>query len=122
MRSNCKGWLYSCGVPYIDFYVGKNISDDQYGPEMYQEIGNCKHYYKDVFPSQRRAVYNGTFSVKLRTSMERLSIPPEKKDAHRLGWKIGECPFGPSHSFSNVQINEIPKHLQEAKIKGGRPN
>ena len=121
-RTNCRGWLYSCEVPYIDFYVGKNISDDQYGPEMYQEIGNCKHYYKDIFPSQRRAVYNGTFSVNFPANPEQLlrtyygnewSVPPEKKDAHGLGWKVGECPFGPSHSSTNVQINEIPKHLQE---------
>lgn len=82
-------------MPYIDFYAGKNISDDQYGPEMYQEVGNCKHYYKDVFPSQRRAVYNyRDISVNFPANREQLlrtyygtnwSIPPEKKDAHRLG-------------------------------------
>lgn len=42
LRKNCRGWLYSCEVPYIDFYVGKNISDNQYGEEdeiWYNEVG-----------------------------------------------------------------------------------
>lgn len=102
-HKNCRGWLYSCEVPYIDFYIGKNISDDKYG-EVYREIGNCKHFYKDIFPSQRRAVYNETFSANFPANPEQLlrtyyganwSIPPEKKDAHGLGWKIGTCPFEP---------------------------
>ena len=124
-RKNCRGWLYSCEVPYIDFYVGKNISDNQYGEEdeiWYNEVGECKHYYKDVFPSQRRTVYNGTFSVNVPANPEQLlrtyygidwATPPEMKDAHGLGWKIGECPYGPSHSSANVQI--VSKHLEETK-------
>ena len=104
-RKNCRGWLYSCEVPYVDFYVGHNISDDEYG-EIYREIGNCKHFYQDIFPSQRRAVYNGTFSVNFPANPEQLlrsyygtkwAMPPEEKMAHGLGWKKGECPFGPSY-------------------------
>ena len=101
-QKNCRQWLWNCDIPYIDLYTGKNISN-----EMYKEIGNCRHHYSSVFPTKRRLVYDGTFALNFPANPEQLlrsyygtnwTVPrSETKEPHGFGWKIGECPYGPSH-------------------------
>ena len=101
-QKNCRQWLWNCDIPYIDLYTGKNISN-----EMYKEIGNCRHHYSSVFPTKRRLVYDGAFALNFPANPEQLlrsyygtnwTMPrSETKEPHGFGWKIGECPYGPSH-------------------------
>ena len=57
--------LYSAGFPYVDFYVGKLISQN-----VFSESKFCKHNYSDVWPSKREMVYNESFALNFPANPE----------------------------------------------------
>ena len=89
--------LYARGFPYIDLYVGRNTSQDMFG-----EIEGCRHLYRNIFPTKRMLVYNGTFAQNIPANPEQLlrtyygkswSIPRSDKNPHGAS----PCPYSPTH-------------------------
>jgi len=70
----------SRGFPYLDIYFGK----DQHDVELFGgEYMGCKHYQTDVYPTQRRYVYQGQFALNF----------PQKPEAlleryYGLDWRV----------------------------------
>ena len=98
-KKHSYGRLWERGHPYIDYYVGRNISES-----IFQEIQPCQHVYSDVFPTKKTLVYNGTLGVNFPANPHQLlrtyygkdwSIPIANKDPHGYTEPGGVCPFGP---------------------------
>lgn len=77
--------IYNEGFPYIDLYVGQNVSS------MFQDFSICRHEFNDVFPTKRVKVYNGTFTQNFPANPEQLikkyygknwKTPRSDKSAH----------------------------------------
>ena len=71
--------IYKSYVPYIDIYIGKNIS----GVGKYKTFGPCRHLYGDVFPTKRTHVYNRTFAQNMPANPEQLLITKYGQD-----WRV----------------------------------
>ena len=89
--------LHLRGFPYIDLYVGRNTSQD-----MFEEIEGCRHLYRDIFPTKRMLVYNGTFAQNIPANPEQVlrtyygkswSIPRSDENPHGAT----NCPYSPTH-------------------------
>ena len=94
------GRLWDRGHPYIDFYVGSNVSES-----MFQEIKPCQHVHSDVFPTKKMLVYNGTLRINFPANPHQLLrtyygkdwlIPYANKNPHGFNEPLGICPFGPN--------------------------
>ena len=68
------------GIPYIDFYVGKNATAGNRKNTIVKTIGNCRHYYRDLFPIQRIQVYNGTFAQNAPSNPEQVLLTKYGRD------------------------------------------
>ena len=82
--------IWQKGYPYGDVYIMKNLTDTFIGGEYRK----CKHRYADVFPIERRMVYNRSFALNFPKEPEQLlrryygldwTTPPAQKDAHGGG-------------------------------------
>lgn len=82
--------IWQKGYPYGDVYIMKNLTDTFIGGEYRK----CKHLYSDVFPIERRLVYNRSFALNFPKEHEQLlrryygldwETPPAQKDAHGGG-------------------------------------
>jgi len=53
------------GFPYIDFYFGSLPNTIQHeGQRIFgEEYQGCRHYYTDIFPTQRQSVYQNQFAL-----------------------------------------------------------
>jgi len=53
------------GFPYIDFYFGSLPNTIQHeGQSIFgEEYQGCRHYYTDIFPTQRQSVYQNQFAL-----------------------------------------------------------
>jgi len=87
--------LATSGLPYIDFYVGQNNTQD-----MFSEFRRCKHAYSDVFPSQRVLVYNKTFAQNIPANTDQLlrtyyGLDWREPSGRRRPHGPGPCPNSP---------------------------
>ena len=60
--------IWQKGYPYGDVYIMKNLTDTFIGGEYRK----CKHIYSDVFPIERRLVYNRSFALNFPKETELL--------------------------------------------------
>jgi len=90
---------WDAGFPYIDLYLGQPKKGDKI---FSVHKGNCIHLHRDVFPTYRKPVYDGQFTMNfppnpdqlLRTYYgERWMFPPSEEDKKEHGGKM--CPYGP---------------------------
>jgi len=98
-RKAIDGWdrKWNLGFPYLDLYLGHVVEDGN----MF-EWNRCHHYFKDVFPTERKLVYDGQFAMNfppnpdqiLRTDYgNRWRFPPTEEERKKHGGKL--CPYGP---------------------------
>ncbi|KAK1746860.1 hypothetical protein QTG54_002204 [Skeletonema marinoi] len=93
---------WDLGFPYMDLYLGRYVEKGKL-----LELGagghKCLHYYKDVFPTQRKLVYNGQFTMNFPPNPDQLlrtnygngwRFPPSEKDKKEHGGRM--CPYGPA--------------------------
>eukprot|EP00984_Skeletonema_dohrnii_P017895 scaffold8242_cov130-Skeletonema_dohrnii-CCMP3373.AAC.2 len=93
---------WDSGFPYMDLYLGRSG-----GNGKLLELGagghKCLHYYKDVFPTERKLVYNGQFTMNFPPNPDQLlrtnygngwRFPPSEKDKKEHGGRM--CPYGPA--------------------------
>jgi hypothetical protein len=60
------------GFPYIDFYFGSLTMQHEGQTIFGEEYQGCRHYYTDIFPTQRQPVYQGQFELNLPAKPEAL--------------------------------------------------
>ena len=112
--------LWKGGFPYVDFYVGRNMTAGFHRiprsvedhprlsrirarePTMYGEFEKCRHYYHDMFPTRREFFYNGTLVQRIPANPDQIlrtyygrdwRKPKADKNPHGTI----ACPFGPDH-------------------------
>eukprot|EP00585_Thalassiosira_rotula_P013498 CAMPEP_0196132254 /NCGR_PEP_ID=MMETSP0910-20130528/1960_1 /TAXON_ID=49265 /ORGANISM="Thalassiosira rotula, Strain GSO102" /LENGTH=321 /DNA_ID=CAMNT_0041391851 /DNA_START=124 /DNA_END=1089 /DNA_ORIENTATION=+ len=71
--------VFKKGYPYGDIYPMKNLTDKFIG----REYPRCKHLYTDIFPIERRLVYNKSFALNFPKEPEQLL-----RRYYGLDWKI----------------------------------
>jgi len=78
--------LYTAEFPYVDFYVGVPI-----GSKAVRTLAECTHLNSDIWPTQRKLVYNQTFYQNIPNNSDGLlkisygpnwRIPSTKKNPH----------------------------------------
>eukprot|EP00985_Skeletonema_marinoi_P022882 scaffold14830_cov103-Skeletonema_marinoi.AAC.3 len=93
---------WDLGFPYMDLYLGRLVENGKI-LELGQFGHKCLHYYKDVFPTQRKLVYNGQFTMNFPPNPDQLlrtnygngwRFPPSEKDKKEHGGRM--CPYGPA--------------------------
>ena len=108
--------LWEQGYPYIDLYVGHNISQT-----MYSEFPGCSHFYSDIFPTKRVLVYNNTFAQNFPANSEQLLRTSYGNDWRQPDPKhalhgSGICPHG---AYISGPLN--PSTPQQALGSGVSP-
>ena len=115
--------LWSSGLPYIDFYLGRNVTERNYqillrssevshakkralrniNGTIFGTFGQCLHLYSDIFPTKRELVHNGTgtFAQNFPANTDQLL-----RTFYGRNWKIPlsgnnvhghiSCPYGPT--------------------------
>mmetsp|Transcript_27303 Transcript_27303/g.41042 ORF Transcript_27303/g.41042 Transcript_27303/m.41042 type:complete len:334 (-) Transcript_27303:189-1190(-) len=89
------------GFPYMDLYLGEAVQNNT----MFEGWGahTCRHLYSDVFPTERKLVYNGQFAMNFPPNPDQLlrtnygngwRFPPSEKDKKEHGGRM--CPYGPA--------------------------
>ena len=94
---------WDLGFPYIDLYLGRGVANDKL-----LELGSgghtCLHLYRDVFPTERKLVYNGQFTMNFPPNTNQLlrtyygtgwRFPPSDMDKKEHGGRM--CPYGPTY-------------------------
>eukprot|EP00984_Skeletonema_dohrnii_P008107 scaffold2972_cov92-Skeletonema_dohrnii-CCMP3373.AAC.1 len=93
---------WDLGFPYLDLYLGRPVVHGKM-LELGRGRHKCLHYYKDVFPTQRKLVYNGEFAMNFPPNPDQLlrtnygngwRFPPSEKDKKEHGGRM--CPYGPA--------------------------
>jgi len=93
-------WSDENAGPYMDFYIGRNVTDQTYKP-----LPECEHLYRDVFPTKRVYVYNRTFATNMPANPDQLlrtmygrnwRKPRANKSVHGGG---PPCPYSPTLSL-----------------------
>lgn len=91
--------FHNRGFPYLDFYIGKNMSRNTWGNEYWR----CRHFHSDVFPTKRQLVYGGQFALnfprKPETLVERYygldwRTPQQEKKSHGNFRQICDVNYG----------------------------
>ena len=91
------------GFPYMDLYLGEAVQNNT----MFEGWGahTCRHLYSDVFPTERKLVYNGQFAMNFPPNPDQLlrtyygarwMFPPSDKDKAEHGGRM--CPYGPTYN------------------------
>ena len=79
--------MWKKGYPYGDVYAMTKLTNELIGGEY----PNCKHRYADIYPIERRMVYNNSFALNFPARPEDLlkryyglewETPPVRKNAH----------------------------------------
>jgi len=61
--------LWNQLYPYIDLYVGRNLTDTKTGDKYFRDR-NCIYDHTDIFPTKRMKFYNGTLTQNVPANVE----------------------------------------------------
>jgi len=107
------------GFPYIDFYFGTDMGEHNgqatYGNEYRTRLASCRHFRGDIFPTERKWVYDGQFALNFPRRPGRL-LPRY----YGLDWKVpltDGSRHGRPHSICavNYGLEEGEGDSEEAK-------
>ena len=62
---------WDSGYPHLDIYIGRSVVGGKI-LELGARGHRCLHYYQDVFPTERKFVYNGQFAMNFPPNPDQL--------------------------------------------------
>eukprot|EP00574_Skeletonema_japonicum_P001212 CAMPEP_0201739026 /NCGR_PEP_ID=MMETSP0593-20130828/45557_1 /ASSEMBLY_ACC=CAM_ASM_000672 /TAXON_ID=267983 /ORGANISM="Skeletonema japonicum, Strain CCMP2506" /LENGTH=331 /DNA_ID=CAMNT_0048233263 /DNA_START=61 /DNA_END=1056 /DNA_ORIENTATION=- len=100
-RQAIDGWdkEFNLGFPYLDLYLGQVVEGNKL-----LVWSRCKHYLKDVFPTERKLVYGGQFAMNFPPNPDQIlrtnygngwRFPPSEEEKAKHGDQL--CPHGPGY-------------------------